>query len=183
MELLTGLGLAIPAGLNAYIPLLAVAVAQRMEWISLKPPYSFLGEWWAIALIAVLLVIEIVADKVPAVDHVNDVIQTFVRPAAAGLIAAAAAAGNDYVHPVVLVVAGILLAGGVHAIKATARPAVNVATAGTATPVVSAIEDFAAVAMSVLAFVVPALLIVVAAVLAIWLVVRWNRRRAQATGA
>lgn len=177
MELLTALGLAIPAGLNAYIPLLTVAIAQKMQWISLDSPYSALGEWWAIALITVLLIVEIVADKVPAVDHVNDVVQTFVRPAAAGLIAAAAAAGNDYVHPVVLVVAGILLAGGVHAVKASARPVVNTATAGTGAPVVSVVEDVAAVVMSVLAIVVPALLIALVVVLAVILALRWRRWR------
>lgn len=178
MEMLTALGLAIPAGLNAYIPLLTVAIAQKMQWISLESPYSALGEWWAIALITVLLVVEVVADKVPAVDHVNDVIQTFVRPAAAGLIAAAAAAGNDYVHPVVLVVAGILLAGGVHAVKATTRPVVNTSTAGAGAPVVSVVEDVAAVVMSVLAIVVPALLIALVVVLAVILALRWRRWRA-----
>ncbi len=182
MELLTGLGLAIPAGLNAYIPLLLVAVAQKMEWIRLEDPYSFLGQWWAIALISVLLVIEVVADKVPAVDHVNDVIQTFVRPAAAGLIAAAAAAGNHYVHPVVLVVAGILLAGGVHAVKASARPAVNATTGGAGAPVVSVLEDVAAVVMSVLAFVVPALLLVLVAGVVVALLVRRGRRKAARAG-
>jgi len=177
MELLTALGLAIPAGLNAYIPLLAVAIAQRMEWIALEAPFSFLGEWWAIALITVLLVIEIIADKVPAVDHANDVLQTFVRPAAAAIIAAAAAAGNDYVHPAVLVVVAILLAGGVHAVKASVRPAVNVTTGGAGAPVVSTAEDIAAVLMSVLAFVVPLLLMLSALGVAIWAALRWNRRR------
>lgn len=183
MELLTALGLAIPAGLNAYIPLLAVAIAQRMEWITLEAPFSFLGEWWAIALIAVLLMIEVVADKVPAVDHVNDVLQTFVRPTAAALIAAAAAAGNDYVHPAVLVVAAILLAGGVHAVKATVRPAVNATTGGAGAPVVSTVEDIAAVVMSVLAFVVPLLLMLSALGVALWAGLRWNRRRANRAAA
>ena len=76
MELLTGLGLAVPAGLNAYIPLLAVAIAEAAGWIDLPQPYALIGEWWSVALIAVLLVIEVFADKVPGVDHVNDVIQT-----------------------------------------------------------------------------------------------------------
>ena len=84
MDILSGLTLAAPAGLNAYIPLLAVALAQRFGWLELGTPWELLGEWWSIALIAVLLVVEIVADKVPAVDHVNDVVQTSCgrRPAA-----------------------------------------------------------------------------------------------------
>lgn len=177
MELLTGLGLAIPAGLNAYIPLLTVAVAQAAGWIDLSEPYSLLGEWWAIALMAVLLAVEVIADKVPAVDHVNDAIQTFVRPAAGGILVAAFAAGGGKVHPVVYIVVGIVVAGGVHAAKATARPAVNATTAGTATPVVSAVEDAAALVMSIAAIVVPLLGAAIAVGLGIWLVRRALARR------
>lgn len=177
MELLTGLGLAIPAGLNAYIPLLSVAVAQQFGWIRLEGDFALIGEWWSIALIAVLLAVEVVADKVPAVDSVNDAIQTFVRPAAGGLLVAAAGAGNDYVHPVVWVVAGVLLAGGVHAAKATSRPVVNATTAGVGAPLVSTIEDVSALAMSIAAIALPVLAILV--LLAAVALLVWRRRRMQ----
>lgn len=176
MEILTGLGLAIPAGLNAYIPLLTVAVAQALGWIRLDDPYAMLGEWWAIGLIAILLVIETVADKIPAVDHVNDVIQTIVRPAAGGLLFAAATAGGDYVHPVVWIVAGVLVAGGVHAAKATARPAVNAGTAGVGGPVVSLVEDVVSFVMTVVAIVAPLVVLFVVALVAV-LVFRWRAKR------
>ena len=149
MELLTALGLSIPAGLNAYIPLMAISLAQQFGWLELKEPFDVMGEWWMIAIIAVLLVIEVVADKVPAVDHVNDVIQTFIRPAAGGVVAVAAAGSASEISPWLLVLAGVLLAGGVHAAKATTRPAVNVTTAGMGAPVVSAAEDVGAVIMSI----------------------------------
>ncbi len=155
MELLTALGLSVPAGLNAYIPLLAVALAQRFDWLELREPFSILGEWWLIAIIAVLLIVELIADKVPAVDHVNDIIQTVVRPAAGGIVAVAAAGNAVDVSPWLLVLAGVLLAGGVHATKATARPAVNATTAGAGAPVVSTIEDVAATALSIVAIVAP----------------------------
>jgi len=176
MDIITGLGLAIPAGLNAYIPLLTVAVAQQFGWIRLESPYALLGEWWAIALIAVLLAVEVVADKVPAVDSVNDAVQTVVRPAAGGILFAAAAAGNDWVHPIVFIVAGVLLAGGVHAAKATARPAVNATTAGVGGPVVSVVEDVASFVMTVAAIVAPVLAVGLAVVVLVMLV-RWYRMR------
>lgn len=175
MEILTGLGLAIPAGLNAYIPLLTVSVAQALGWIRLEEPYALLGEWWAIALIAVLLAIETVADKVPAVDHVNDIIQTVVRPAAGGLLFAAATAGGDYVHPVVWIVAGVLVAGGVHAAKATARPAVHASTAGVGGPVVSVVEDVVSFVIAVVAIVAPLVVLLVVMLVAIYVF----RRRAK----
>lgn len=180
MELLTGLGLAIPAGLNAYIPLLTVAVAQAAGWIDLSEPYALLGQWWAIALIAVLLLVEMVADKVPAVDHVNDAIQTFVRPAAGGVLVAAFSAGGGRVHPIAFVVLGVVVAGGVHAAKATTRPAVNATTAGVATPLVSAAEDVAAFAMSIVAMVLPVAVAVVVILIGAWLLSRGIRRRSRA---
>jgi uncharacterized membrane protein len=179
MDILSGLTLAAPAGLNAYIPLLAVAIAERLGWLHLASPWDAIGEWWAIALIAVLLVIEIVADKFPAVDHVNDVIQTVVRPAAGGLLAVSAS-GHAGASSVVLLVAGILIAGGVHSVKASVRPVVNVTTGGTGAPVVSTIEDVVAAIVTVLALLVPVLaaIAVIALVVATVVVVRrWRRRR------
>jgi uncharacterized membrane protein len=163
VELLTSLGLAIPAGLNAYIPLLAVAAAQKAGWLQLKEPYALLGEWWAIALIAVLLFVEMVADKVPAVDHINDIVQTFVRPTAGGLLFVAISAQAVDVHPALLIAAGVIVAGTVHAAKATTRPVVNTTTAGFGAPVVSAIEDLAAVATTAVALLAPYLVAVAAA--------------------
>ena len=185
MDVISGLTLAAPAGVNAYIPLLAVAVAQRAGWLQLGEPYDALGSWWVIAIIAVLLAIEVVADKVPAVDHANDVVQTVVRPAAGGLLAVSAS-GQGTVSPVVLVVCGVLIAGGVHAVKASARPAVNVSTAGVGAPVVSTFEDIGALIVTVLALLAPwiaAALIVAVVLLAVILVRRWRRRWAKLNGA
>lgn len=178
MDVLSGLTLAAPAGVNAYIPLLAVALAERFGWLHLSEPYDLLGSWWAIALIAVLLVVEVVADKVPAVDHVNDAAQTVIRPAAGGLLAVAASDGGA-ASSVALLVAGILIAGGVHAVKASARPVVNVSTAGIGAPVVSTIEDAGALVVTVLALVVPLLALAIVVALVVWAVVairRWRRR-------
>jgi hypothetical protein len=161
-----------------------VAVSERIGWLQLDAPYDILGAWWVIAIIAVLLMVEVVADKVPAVDHVNDVIQTVVRPAAGGLLAVSAS-GHGSVSPVVLLVAGVLIAGGVHAVKASARPVVNVSTAGAGAPVVSTLEDIGAVIVTVLALLVPviaAIVIVTVVVLAIVLIRRWRRRHRVADG-
>lgn len=176
MELLTSLGLSIPAGLNAYIPLLAVALAQRFGLLELRRPFDALGQWWMIAIIAVLLVIEIVADKVPVVDDINDIIQTIVRPAVGGIVAVAAAGNATKISPWLLVLAGVVLAGGVHVVKAATRPVVNVTTAGIGAPVVSAAEDAGAVAFSAAAIFAPVLVAVLAAGLfyAFW---RLRKRR------
>jgi len=101
-----------------------------------------------------------------------------VRPAAGGLLAVSAS-GHGSVSPVVLLVAGVLIAGGVHAVKVSARPVVNVSTAGAGAPVVSTLEDIGAVIVTVLALLVPvlaAIVIIAVVVVAIVTIRRWRRR-------
>lgn len=177
MEILTGLGLALPAGLNAYIPLLGLAIAQRTGVIHLATPWNAIEQWWVIALIVVLGTVEFFADKVPALDHANDVIQTFIRPAAGAVLAVAASGKAGETNPWVMVALGVILAGGVHAAKATTRPVVNTATAGFGAPIASILEDAAAVLSTLIALLVPVLVVAMAALFgyATWRL--WPRKR------
>ena len=177
-------GLSGSAGLNAYIPLLLVALAARFPTgdplIKLQAPYDLMGSWWVIGLLVVLLVIEIVADKIPAVDTVNDGIQTFIRPAAGAILFAGSANVITDLHPVLSLGAGLLVAGGVHATKTAARPVVTVSTAGVGNPVVSVIEDVVAFVVSLLAILLPiiaAILMIIFLVAVIMMIWRWRRRK------
>ena len=177
-------GLSGSAGLNAYIPLLVVALAARFPMsdplVKLQAPFDLLGSWWAIGLIAVLLVIEIVADKIPAIDSINDGIQTFIRPAAGAILFAGSANVITDIHPILSLGAGLLVAGGVHATKAAARPVVTVTTAGVGNPVVSTLEDIVAVVVSLLAVVLPIIAAVILLVFLIFIITiirRWRRRK------
>ena len=176
MDVLSGIALAAPAGLNAYIPLLAVALAERFGWIALREPFDLLGEWWMIALIAVLLVVEVIADKIPAVDSINDAIQTIVRPAAGGLLAASAS-GAGTLSTVALVVVGVLLAGSVHTAKAAARPVINATTGGAGAPVASTAEDIGALGLTILAIALPLLTLLIVAAFIVWAGSAIGRRR------
>jgi hypothetical protein len=180
MDPLSGLTLAASAGINAYIPVLAVALSERFGWVTLRAPFDRMGDWWFIALVGVLLAVELIADKVPAVDHANDVVQTFVRPAAGGLLAVASSHQGG-IQPWLFLVAGVLIAGGVHSVKAAARPVVNVASGGTGAPVVSTVEDIGALGVSALAIALPVvafLTVVLTIAIAAWVAWRWRKRRA-----
>lgn len=152
-------GLAGAAGLNAYIPLLIVAVLARLNVIELASPFDVLSSWPVIGALVVLGVIEFVADKVPGVDHVNDAIQTFVRPAAGAILFAANTGVVTGIDPTLALICGLLLAFGVHATKAAARPAVNGATMGIGAPFISVAEDVLAVISSLLAIFFPVLFV------------------------
>jgi uncharacterized membrane protein len=174
-------GLSSSAGLNAYIPLLLVALAARFPagdpLVKLQAPYDVMGSWWAIGLIAVLLVIEIVADKIPAVDTVNDGIQTFIRPAAGAILFAGSANVITDIHPILALGAGLLVAGGVHATKTAARPVVTVSTAGVGNPIVSTLEDIVAFVVSLLAIILPIIAAILMLVFLIAVITMVRRRR------
>ena len=173
-------GLSASAGLNAYIPLLVVGViAHYSNLIHLNPPYDILANPWILIVVAILLIIEMLADKIPAVNHINDIIQTGIRPAAGAIIFAASAHVITDVHPVVAILCGLLVAGSIHVVKAVAvRPAVTATTGGAGNIPVSITEDVIATVLSVLSVVIP-MLVAVFLVILIALIIWWFWRRAQ----
>ncbi|MER7416380.1 DUF4126 domain-containing protein [Micromonospora peucetia] len=189
LEVLTGTGLAASAGLNAYIPLLTMGLLARYtSLIDLPGGWQWLGNGWVIAILAVLLVVEVVADKVPVVDHVNDVVQTVVRPTAGGLAFGAGSSSETVTvsdpgsffssSQWVPVVTGVLIAFGVHLLKSAARPVINATTAGVGAPVASTAEDATSVVMSVVAIILPVL--VLAFLLGLVVFLFWFLRRRSA---
>lgn len=183
--ILTAIGLAAPAGLNAYIPLLVLALADRATTaVTLNGPYDALSSNVGIAILVVLLTIEVTVDKVPGLDHANDILQSFVRPAAGAVVALASTSGIVTVNPAIMVLLGLVFAGSVNAVKVTTRPAVTVGTAGMFNPLVSIAEDFLATIASLAAIFVPALVIVFLAIFAVSSILLLRRfRRVRASGA
>nr|WP_206070744.1 DUF4126 domain-containing protein [Knoellia sp. DB2414S] len=185
------MGLSAAAGLNAYIPFLIVALLSKFtDVITLPQSYAWIESWWAIGVGAVLLLAEVLLDKIPAVDSVNDAVQTFIRPSMGGLIFAATSAAENIDkstwmsdHPWVGIVLGVVVSGLVHTGKTAARPAINAGTLGFGAPVASTVEDGTSVGLSLVAVFLPVLVIVVLIALAwllvwLWLKVRrWRRRR------
>lgn len=190
MELLTGFGLATAAGLNAYIPLLALGLLSRFtELVSLPVGWSWLENGWVMLIVGVLLAVEIVADKIPALDSVNDAIQTFVRPTAGGIVfgsgtAAQTAAVTDpgafaSSGQWIGVVIGVVTALIVSLTKSAVRPVANIGSAGMAAPVLSTAEDVTSVGLVFVSLLLPLLVVVALAAVAfaVFEVWRWRRRR------
>lgn len=177
--ILTAFGLSSSAGLNAYIPLLLTGILARYtDLITLNPPYDVLEHPLVLTALGVLLIIEMLADKIAAVDTVNDIIHTLVRPAAGAILFAASTSGVIDIHPAFAVVLGLIAAGSVHAAKATARPLVTATTGGLGNPIVSTIEDIVSFTVALLAILVPIIAIVMVAVIAFWLLQRRRRQPA-----
>lgn len=164
--ILTGLGLSGSTGLNTYLPLLIAAVMGRLEVLKIEEPYDIMTTDPAIALIVVLLLVELVADKIPVLDSVNDVINTALRPLVGAALFGASTSSLEGVDPALLQI-GSLLAGGTaagstHALKATARPAVTASTGGIGNIVISFVEDAISLVVSLFAVLLPVVVTVFA---------------------
>ena len=187
MEALTSVfsafGLSSAAGLNAYLPLLVVALTARFtNLIQLNEPWDVLTSWWVIGVLVVLLLVEMTVDKVPAIDTINDGINTFIRPVAGAILFAASSGAVGELHPVLAIICGLLVAGGVHAVKATARPAVTATTGGLGNWLVSLSEDVVSFVTAVLAILVPVLLVFLMVLFFFSLAWWWSKRRTRHAG-
>jgi uncharacterized membrane protein len=170
LAVLLGLSLAASAGLNAFLPLLMLSVAGRfhLAGIDLSGNFAWLGSDLAIVILAIASVIEIIGDKIPAVDHALHSVGLIVRPAAGWLAAASVLGGAD---PVVAAVVGLIIGAptalGFHAAKAGTRTVSSATTLGIANPFLSAFEDFLSFVVSLIGFVAPVLVPIVLGAL-IW---------------
>lgn len=193
LEFVIGSSLAAAAGLNAWIPLFLLGLAAKLlPAVALPAGWSWLSSDIALWVIGALLVLEIIADKIPALDSLNDIVHSIIRPAAGGIAFGAGASAQTIAvddpgsffseHTWIPVVAGVVIALAVHAAKATGRVAANAATAGVAAPVLSTAEDIAAFVLSTAAIVVPvvAAILLLCLIVAIVIVVRRRSRRRRA---
>lgn len=186
MELLLGIfsafGLSASAGLNAYIPLFIIGTIAHFfpQAFKLASPFDLLANPWILIVLGVLITIEFLADKIPAVNHLNDIIQTFIRPTAGAIAFASAAQVLTDVNPFISLVCGLLVSGGVHAAKAgLVRPAVTAVTGGAGNVPVSILEDIVSTITSILAIVLPVIIACIV-ILATALLLYWLWRRARA---
>ncbi len=183
MNFLTAIGLGLGAGVNAYATLLVFGLLARWK------PGLFEGELAqffsstpVLIAVGVLYLIEFLADKIPAIDHVWDAVHTFIRPAAGALVGWAAA---SHEMPQGMVILASAIAGGaaltMHTAKASLRMASTATTAGTANPVLSLVEDLFAFVNAVIAIFLPWLVLFVVMLVALFLVRVWHRTKFRRT--
>lgn len=128
-EWLSTLGVAMGSawlsGINLYATVATLGLLQRFNLVHLPGELGVLSNWWVIGVAAGMFVVEFIADKIPAVDSVWDVVHTFIRVPAGAIMAAAAFSHAD---PAVRIIA-LLVGGGValssHGTKAAVRATAN----------------------------------------------------------
>jgi hypothetical protein len=187
-ELLPTLALAVAlaasAGLRAWLPLLLAGGLARLGLLDLGPSFQFLASDKALVLFGVATAVELVGDKIPAVDHALDLVGTPLRPAAGALLAASVL--GTVADPLTSLALGTAVGAPSalvpHAAKSALRAASTTATVGLANPVLSFLEDVISIVVFVLAVLLP-LLVVALLGLTLYLAARRLRRRGHAAQA
>ena len=178
-SLLTSAGLGLGAGINAYATLLVFGLLARWQPAMFHDDMArFFATTPVLIVVGVLYLIEFLADKVPAVDHVWDLIHTLIRPAAGALVAWAAV--SDRIPHGAVIVASVIAGGaalGSHATKATLRGASTLLTGGLGNPFLSLLEDGFAFVNAVVVIVLPWVVIPMLFVMTMLFVTAYRRLR------
>jgi hypothetical protein len=178
--LVTGVGIAAASGFRVFLPLLAMALAARFGGLQLTSGFEWVTSNGAIIALATATMVEIGAYYIPWVDNALDSIAAPASVLAGTLaVASQAGTGEPWLNWVIGLVAGGGTAGLIQFGTMAVRGVSLVATGGLANPIVSTIENAAAVIVSLLAILVPILAIVAVGVIA-YVIARKLLQRRQA---
>lgn len=155
------LGSAWTSGINLYATVAVLGAFQKLGWAKLPGGLEVLDNWWIIGIAAGLYLIEFVADKVPYVDSVWDVVHTFIRVPAGALVAYAATAQVDPSVNIIATLLGGGLAFSSHGTKAALRAGANLSPEPVSNWTLSIVEDIIAFVGTILAIFAPVLIAIV----------------------
>jgi hypothetical protein len=149
MDMLSTLALSLGAGwasgLNPYATVLVLGIAGLSGAVDLPSSLQVLQSPWVLGAAAILYAVNFLADKIPAVDSVTDVIHTFLRTPIGAALAAGAASDLDPSIAVIAALAGGSLAAGAHTTKAGMRVLANASPEPFSNIFLSFADDFMAV--------------------------------------
>lgn len=150
LTLLAGAGWSLSSGLNAYLPLLILALTDRIgNSFNLESPFSWISTNVGILVLLFVLPLELVGDKIPRIDRVNDLAHTALRPLAGGFCFMAVASEAGDLNIWFAAALGVAIAGATHLWKMRSRVAITRGTAGLGNPFASTLEDGVAIAVAI----------------------------------
>lgn len=176
-SVLASFGLAGAAGLNAWLPLFASALLDRLGVVDLGAPFDRLSTTTGLVVLGTLLVLDFVGDKVPALDHALHAAGTVIAPASGAALFTGQAGFETDIPTLVTVLAGGAVSELVHLARAALRAASSATTATLANPVLSLGEDATSGALTAIAFLAPILAVLAVAAMGIAGATAWRSRR------
>jgi hypothetical protein len=165
------LGFSFAAGINLYATVAILGLATRFGWVALPPQFQVFDNPYIIGAALVMYVIEFVADKIPWVDTMWDMVHTFIRPVGGALIAVATLGDVSPTIAGLVALLGGTVAAGTHLTKAGSRAIVNASPEPFSNWFLSLAEDFFVVGLGFVALKYPVIALAVALILLVLIVV------------
>ena len=179
-----GLGLAAVAGVRAFLPLVLAALFAALgpfAGFGFVSSYLGVGDLILAAVLGALAVVEIVLDKLRALERTFNYAMVPVRAVSGALLFTAAVGPLSGAGPVLWLIAGAVVAGVVAAFKVVLRPSASEASSGVSTSFLSLIEDAVGLVGGILALFVPLVPAALAAFL-LFFYARIRKRRGRKFG-
>jgi len=165
------LGFSAAAGINLYATVAILGLASRYGWVALPPQFKVFDNDVIIIVALVMYVVEFLADKIPWVDSVWDLIHTVIRPVGGALIAVAALGQASPTVEGLVALLGGTVAAGTHLTKAGTRVMVNASPEPFSNWALSLLEDVFVVGLGLLTLKYPLLALGVAVVLLVVIII------------
>ena len=175
--MLAAFGLSGAAGLNAWLPLFVSALLARFDVVELAGSFDELSTTPGLVVLGALTVADFVGDKIPVVDHGLHLLGSVVAPVSGALLFTGPTDEQTSLPTIVSLVLGAMVAGSVHTVRATLRPAATATTGGLGNPVVSLGEDASSGVLTALAFIAPIVAVLLLIALLVGAIVAWRRVR------
>jgi hypothetical protein len=150
------------SGINLYATVLTLGLLERFHMAQLPGDLGYLGHTWVLGVAGALYAVQFVADKIPAIDSVWDLVHTFIRVPAGAILAASAFAHFDPKIRLIAMLAGGGIALSSHGAKTATRLAANTSPEPFSNVLLSLIGDAIAFGGALVMSVHPVVLLVIA---------------------
>ncbi|HXE11780.1 MAG TPA: DUF4126 domain-containing protein [Bryobacteraceae bacterium] len=165
---LTTLGFAMGSswlsGINLYATVATLGLLERFHFVQLPGDLAYLSHPWVIATALALFAVEFIADKIPAVDSIWDMVHTFIRIPAGAILAASAFAHFDPKVRLLALLIGGTLALSSHGTKTATRLTANMSPEPFSNILLSLFEDAFTIGMSVIMAMHPVVIVIIVAI-------------------
>jgi len=179
LGIITGIALSAACGFRVFVPMLVMSIASysgpplslpsSLEWInsltghiSLAPGFEWIGSPVAVKAFGIATICEIAAYYIPWLDHLLDHIASPAAVIAGVLVMASSVTGlSPFLHWTLAVIAGGGIAGIIQGVTVGARAGSTVTSLGTTNWIVATIEWIGSVVLSILALLIPAIILIV----------------------
>jgi hypothetical protein len=160
LAVLMAVGLSAACGFRVFVPMFVTSIAANGGHIQLGESFSWVGSDLAMVVFGLATALEIGAYYLPWLDNMLDSIATPAAVVAGSVAAASCISGqSELIGWVGAAIAGGTIAGGVQLTTVATRMTSLATTGGAANPLVSTVEATASTVVSILAIVLPLIMI------------------------